>query len=362
MIKTWVIYIYREFFKIFVLIFLLFFAFLLIVEVVERFSAFVATEKSFYYFVKYLFFKMIVNIYYVYPYILILSFIFSLFLLSRSAELLAFLTLGFKKEEILRKILILLFLISVSGEILLNFTVPKAFFLAQRTWLFDIEGKRTHHLIFRDTLFFEGDNYLLIGRPLEPGGEYLSEMTVIFFKENTVDKVLWAESGIHRDGKWYLKKVVRQSVEKDFQPIFAESLEAELPFTPQMLVITEQPVRFLSVTDLYRRYKFLKLSQRPLEEIWAEIFVRLLNLLSGLLVGIPPLIIYLATYSPVRQKMALVYSLILFFFLVALFLFLQTISQSKLSLSILLSVVLLSVNLFIAFKFSFPNFVKRSSN
>lgn len=351
MFNVWLTYLYKEILKNLVFIFLLFFSFLVVIEVFEKFSAFLITNKSFYYFVKFLFWKMIVNVFYFYPYALILSFILTLFLFARSAELLALLTLGFRREEIFRKIFLLLAILSILGEIFLTLVVPRAFFLAQITWISEIEEKKTLHLIFKDELFFEGDKFLLIGRPLEPKGEYLSEIVVVFFgEESTVERVLWAGTGMYREGKWLLREVTIQRRETDFDPEIYRNLEQELPFNPQMLVLVEKPVRFLSFGELYRRYEFLKLTERPLQEIWAELFNRVLNILSGLFIGVLPLYLFLFIYSPRRLKLSLLTSLLSFLTLVGLFLFLQTISVTKLMLAITISVLWISVSVSLLFK------------
>lgn len=343
MLKLWTIYLYREIFKNFIFIFLLFFSFLLIIEIFERLSAFLATNKPFFYFLKFLFWKMIVNIFYVYPYVLVLSFILSLFLLSRSAELIALLTLGFRREEILRKIFILLIGFSILGEILLNLIAPRAFYNAQVTWVSEIEGRKTLHLIFKDEVFFEGENFLLIGRPLEPKGEYLSDLTFVLLNAGRIEMLLWASTGFYVNGTWFLQEAIIQKRDSDFRPESYKAIKYNLPFSPQMLVLTEKPVRFLSVEELYSRYKFLKLANRPLEEIWSEIFNRFLNLLSGLLIGSIPIYAFLRIYRPGRLTYSFFISLLSFLGFVSLFLFIQTLSQSRLFYSILLLVLWLGL-------------------
>lgn len=351
MFKVWIIYLYRETLKNFLFVILLFLSFLLVIEVFEKLSAFLVTNKPFFYFIKYLFWKTIVNIYYVYPYALILSFILTLFLLGRSAELLALLTLGFKREEIYRKIILLLFLLSLLGEIVLNLLVPGAYFSAQKTWNAEIEERKSLYLIFRDELFFEGDGFFLVGRPLEPKGEYLSEMVVVFFnRDMQVERVLWAGSGIHREGRWVLKEVTLQRGETNFRPELYQQLESELPFSPQMLVLVEKPVRFLSIGELYRRYEFLKLAEKPMQEIWSELLNRALNLSSGLLLGVFPLYLFFLIFSPRRLKISLITSLLSFLLLTGLFLFIQTISVSKLFLALLVTSLWLFTSIAFVFK------------
>jgi len=346
-------YLLKEFFKVFLLLLLVVLAFYLIIDFFEKFPAFLGAKKTFLNFFKYIFWKIQLNLSQIYPYVLALSLILFLLFLSRASELLALLSLGFKREEIFSILSKILLILSLIGALFLNILTPKAFFEAQKIWTTEIEEKKSLYLIFKGEIFFEGENFLLVARPIEPQGEYLSEVTLIYLEKKQPVKILWAKSALYNNKKWQLEEVICQEKSDDFKPRFFKSWQGDLPFKPKALVITEKPVKFLSIKELYLRLSFLKKVGRPLDEILGEFFNRVLYCLLGYLLGLPPLYLYLRYFSPHRHKISLFAALGSFFVLASLYLFLQTLATTHFYLSLVLLIPLFMINLGIHFKRSY---------
>ncbi len=319
-------YLFQNFFKVFLLVLCIFLSLYTVMDFFEKLSAFLGSKRPLIYFLEYLFWKSQVNLYQIFPYILSLTLILTLLFLSRTHELLALLSLGIARGEIFKRFLFLLFLCSLVGGVILNFLVPKAYYNTLYTWETKIQSQKAHHLIFKDTLFFEGEGFLLIARPLEPKGEYLSEVALLFFNEaEEPERLIWAKTALYLgEGVWRLEEALFQEARTHFRPKILKNWEGSLPLKPRIFVTIEKPVKFASFKELKQRLNFLQKVGRRATEVWVEIFNRLLYLLLPLFIGGLSAKLYLKGYTPHHYTFALLKSLLAFFILSALFVSFQT--------------------------------------
>lgn len=337
-------FIWQEAGKIFFILLLIFLAFYLVMDFFERLPSFLTAKKPLLFFLKYLLWKIQLNIFQIYPYVVGLSGIVTLIILSRSQELLALICLGIKQKEILSKLANLLLFMTLFGSLILIIISPKAYYEAHKTWDIDIEERKVQHLIFKGEFFFEGENFLLIAKPLEPKGEYLKDLTLIYLEEDQPSKVLWAEYAIYREKTWHLERVVLQDRSQEFKPIFMERFSETLPFKPKTFVLVEKPIKYLSLKELYQRWLFLRKVDKPQKEIFAEFINRIMYLFSGYLLGLIPIFVFLKYYSPHNFKSAVIKGFFSFFFLSFLYLLSQTLSPAYPLASLIIFLITLLVN------------------
>ncbi|MFN3406876.1 MAG: LptF/LptG family permease [Caldimicrobium sp.] len=318
----------KEFSKNFLLSLLIFVAFFLVGDFFEKFPSFLASKKPLVFFLEYLFWRTQAHLYQIFPYIIGLASLLSVFFLSRSFELLAFLSLGFFRKELLKVYVVLIFLFSFFGGLFLNFTVPKAFYKSEYVWDVKIENRKTHHLIFKDTLFFEGNNFILIATPLEPKAEYLADFILFFLKDIHPEKIFWAKKALYLGNKiWQLEEAILQEAKDGFQPKFITKWEGELPLSPKTFVVVEKSVKFASFKELYHRYLFLKMIKKPYQEVLVELLNRILYLFVGLTISLFPLAYYLKNYTPIKYISLILHSLAIYFLISVIILLVQTFMQ-----------------------------------
>ena len=320
-------FIYQEFFRFFALVFFLFGAFTLIIDFFEKFPSFLSFKKPFILFISYLFWKSWIELYQFFPFILGLSALLQMFWWSRNRELIAFLSLGFSKSEVLGEFLKIYALFSLLAGVILSFIFPRAVFNAIYIWDYQMTGKRAKYLVFKKEILFQGKDFFLVATPLEPGGEYLKNIALLFFKDlndPSPQKVIWADKGWYENGKWLLKGVTLQEVKKGFYPKRFKTLKVELPFKPYTLVVVEKSLHFLSFKELYQRLLFLKKVKRPCRLVIAEIFLRLMYIFWPLCLVYFPLIYYFEHFKPDHFAGEFLKSFFLFFLFTIWLMFLQT--------------------------------------
>ncbi|WP_038057784.1 LptF/LptG family permease [Thermodesulfobacterium hydrogeniphilum] len=344
-------YILIDLLKIIALLVFIFGGFYILIDFFEKLGDFLKFKKPFYLFLSYIFWKLWVNIYEIYPFIIGLSGIFCLLWLNRTNELLAFLSLGFSKKEILRELSKGLLIISILGGLILNLIFPKAAFMSLYTWDYKIESQKKQYLIFDRDIFFAGNNYYLIAKPLEPKGEYLKNIILVFLDKEDPKEIWWIDSGYYIDKTWVLSGVIIQKKELGFKPEFFTNIKTKLPFKPSTLVTVEKPIEFLSFSELIKRYRFLKKVKRPYDDILAEIFLKIFYLFLPFILGFLPMHVYLEEFAPSKMLTCFSKSLSLYFIFLCLFLLLQTfLRKGFLFASIIL--IIWSIIIFVFFIFS----------
>ncbi len=320
-------FLYQEFFRFSGLLFFLFGAFTLIIDFFEKFPRFLSLKKPLILFLSYLFWKAWIDLYQLFPFVLALSALLQIFWWSRNRELIAFLSLGFSKKEVLGEMLKVYALVSLIGGVFLTFVFPRAVFNAIYIWDYQMTGKRASYLVFKKEILFQGKNFFLVATPLEPGGEYLKNMVIVFFKnleDPSPQEIIWAEEGWYEGKGWILKKVVLQTAKKNFRPKRLSTLKIALPFNPHTLVVVEKSLHFLSLKELYQRLIFLKRVKRPFSSVIAEIFLRLMYLFWPLTLIYFPLVYYFENFKPDHFSEEFFKSFLLFFLLAMWLMFLQT--------------------------------------
>jgi len=325
LIKTYQRYIIKELFKISLFLLCLFSAFYIIIDFFEKLGDFLKYKKPLYLFIIYIFWKLWVILYQIYPFVLALSGLVAVFLLSKNNELIAFLSLGFRKREIARVFGSGLLILSLFGGLLLNVIFPKAAYKSLYTWNYKIKHYKKQYLIFNKQIFFVGPNYYLIARPLEPKGEYLGDIKLVFIKNGEPEEVIWAKQGYYiGDHEWKLLGVSIQKKAEMFKPHEYAVWKKKLPFVPRTLVIVEKPVEFLSFKGLLERYRFLKKVHRPYIQVFAEMVLKIYYVFAGFIVGFFPIYIFLREYAPKKKGGIFLRSIMHFFLLLVLFLLLET--------------------------------------
>ena len=324
-IKTYQKYIIKELFKISLFLLCLFSAFYVMIDFFEKLGDFLKYKKPIYLFIIYIFWKLWVILYQIYPFVLALSALVTVFLLSKNNELIAFLSLGFRKREISRVFGSGLLILSLLGGIVLNVIFPKAAYKSLYTWNYKIRHYKKQYLIFNKQIFFVGPDYYLIARPLEPKGEYLGDIKLVFVKGEEPSKIIWARQGYYiGKHKWKLLNVSIQKKENMFKPQIYSVWEGNLPFIPRTLVVVEKPIEFLSFKGLLERYKFLKKVHRPYIQVLAEMILKVYYVFAGFIIGFFPVYIFLREYAPKRKGTIFLRSIMHFFMLLVLFLLLET--------------------------------------
>lgn len=337
-------YFLQEFVKNFFILLIVFATFFLIGEFFEKLPSFMESKKPFIFFLEYLFWKMQVNLYQIFPYLLGLTPLLTLFFLSRTYELLALLSLGFFKRKILKTLGIYLTTFSLIGGIILNLITPHAFYNAQYTWDIKIESKMAQHLIFKESLFFEGEKFILMANPLEPQAEYLADLILLFIEKNEPQKIIWAKKALYLGkGIWRLEEAIFQEKQREFQPKIFDKWEGPLPLKPKTFIIVEKSVKFASLKELYQRYLFLKKIQKPYTEVLAEVLNRIVYLFTGIILGLLPILFYIKKYSPTKYPTVFLQSLLIFFALSTLFVGFQTLIQRYLFFSFMITILIVSM-------------------
>ncbi len=318
-------YLFTDLLKVTFLLLLIFSSFYILIDFFEKLGNFLRFHKPFYLFLYYIFWKFWIDLYQVYPFVIGLSGIFCLLWLNRTNELLGFLSLGFSKKEILREFGKNILIISLLGGLILILIFPKAAFMSLYIWNNKIEAKKKQFLIFDKDIFFPGKNYYLIAKPLEPKGEYLKDIILVFLdKEDKPKEIWWIGKGYYYNHKWHLSNVIIQKKNKDFKPEIFAKLKKRFSFRPSTLVIVEKPLEFLSFSELIKRYKFLKKIKRPYNEIIGELFLRIFYIFLPFFLAILPIYVYLEDFAPSKMFSCFRKSFIVYFLFLCLFLLLET--------------------------------------
>jgi len=318
-------YLLKEYLRVFLVLLLLFLFFFFVIDLFEKLPSFLREKRPFLYFLEYLFYRLPVNLSQFYPFSLSLSGLISLLLLSRTRELLALISLGFDRRELLKHYLLILLFFSLLGGIILNLITPRAYFKALYVWETKISGKKAQFLIFKETLFFEGENFLLLATPLEPKGEYLADFVLLFFRENKPERLIQAKRALYEGNfTWELEEGTLQEAKSEFKPKLFKKIKERLPLKPSTYQIVEKSVKFATLKELKQRYEYLKRVGKGREEVYAELLSRFFTLLSGFLSGLFPLTYYLKRYSPGEVSKTFLKALILFLLLSSLLIILQS--------------------------------------
>lgn len=319
-------YLLADLLKINLLLLFIFSTFYFLIDFFDKLGEFFSYKKPFFYFLTYIFWKMWVNLYQFFPFVCGFSGIILLLWLARTGELIAFLSLGFSKRELISFIAAGILLFSLLGAIILNIIFPKAAYLTLYTWDHKIAERKEQFLIFDKQIFLKGPDFYLVAKPLEPKGEYLQDILIVFLNNQEEPReIIWANEGYYKGSKWFLKDVILQKRDKNFSPDFLEKFETPLFLKPGTLVMVEKPLSFLSFKELFERYKFLKIVERPYQDVVSEIFLKIIYLFIPFSLGFFPLIIFLNNYIPSQTGIPFLKSLILFFILMITYLFLQII-------------------------------------
>lgn len=316
-------YVLFDLLKVNLLLWFLFFVFYFLVDFFDKLGEFLSFKKPFYLFLEYLFWKSLVNIYEFFPFACGLSGILLLLWLARTGELLAFFSLGFSKKSLISLIIIGILILGIFGGFIIIFVFPKAAFLNVYTWDFKIAERKKQYLVFKEQIFLRGLDYYLIAKPLEPKGEYLQDILIVFLENENPKNIVWAKEGYYQNNKWILKEVILQKLEDNFYPkIFKES-SFKFPFKPDTLVIVEKPLKFLSIKELFKRMKYLKKVGRPYQDILAEMFLKVIYPFIPFFLSFFPCFIFLKNYIPSHIVRPFLKSLFSFFILLVIFLFLE---------------------------------------
>ncbi len=338
-------YLLADLIKINLLLLFIFSSFYFLVDFFDKLGEFLSFKKPFYLFLDYIFWKSLTNLYEFFPFVCGLSGIILFLWLTRTGELLGFLSLGFSKKELIsltgKGICVFALLLGLAISILF----PKAAFLSLYTWDYRIAEKREQYLVFNEQIFIRGPDFYLIAKPLEPKGEYLQDILLVFINKEELKKIIWAKEGFYKSEKWFLKEVITQEENKNFSPEFFKNLEANLSIKPETLVMVEKPLKFLSLKELFERYKFLKMVKRPYKEEVAEIFLKVIYPFLPLFLGFFPTMIFIKNYTPSQVIIPFFKGLIWYFILLTFCLFLQTLLRK----GIFVAGILLSFLIFISF-------------
>lgn len=321
--KTYQLYLWQELFKTGFLFVLIFAGFYLVIDFFEKLSDFLKFHKPLYLFLTYIFWKAIVNVYEIFPFACGLSVLFFLFWLSRTNELIAFLSVRISRQELFREILKGMIFLGIVGGILLNLILPRATYNALYVWEYRIEGKKAQHLVFGDQIFFTGENFYLLARPLEPKGEYLSDLTLVFFSSEGVERIIWAKRGYYVKKRWTLEEVVLQDKKDQYSPKIWQNLEYQFPLSPRILSIVEKPIHFLSFAELLKRLKFLKKTGQPYKEVMVELYLKCYYLFVPFLLSVFSVFVYLKMFVPKGWQRGAFYSFTIFMSLLLVFITLQ---------------------------------------
>ncbi len=346
--KIFTIFLLREFLKYFLIVNLVFFSFSIVIELFEKLPFFLSFHKPFIYFLEYLFWKSFINLYQLFPYFTALSIILKLFFLSRTRELLALFSIGITKEEILRRLLIFLAFISFTGGIFLNLVVPEAYYKSLYVWETKIQGKQAQRLIFKDLIFYEGEKFFLMGRPMEIKGEYFSDVTLLFLEKGEPKKIIWAKEAFYiEEGRWQFKEMIFQEGEWDFQPKFYKTWEGQLPIKPKDFLTVEKPLKFAKIGDLKKRLFFLWQIGKPVDEVLGELLFRFIYLFIPFILGAISAKIYLKAYTIQNLNKALLNAFLAFLIFNFLFILFQNLVPKYFLLSLMVLFVGLVFSLII---------------
>jgi lipopolysaccharide export system permease protein len=309
-------FLFKELLKINLILLPITFIFFNVIDFFERYSTFSVYRKPFIIFLEYLFWKGIVNFYQVFPYLLPLSTILTMFYLTRTKELLALLSLGYSRRTIYKILCLFLFLINFFSGILLNYISPLAFQNAVDVWERKVLGKKKELIFLKKKLFFEGENYFLIAQPLEPNAEYLGDVLYLTIdQKGEIEEIIWAWTMLYSNETWILEKLIVQKRSENFVPKKFDKQERPLPFNPSTLVVTEKTLKFLTIEELYQRLQFLSKVGKSTKEVMLEFLFRFYYLFAGFFISLWCIHIYLKFYSPVNQTKAIGSSLIAYIFI-----------------------------------------------
>jgi len=309
-------FLFKELLKINLFLLPIAFIFFNVIDFFERYSTFSVYRKPFIIFLEYLFWKGIVNFYQVFPYLLAFSTILTMFYLTRTKELLALLSLGYSRRTVYKILFLSVFLFNFFSGILLNYISPLAFQNAVDVWERKVLGKKKELVFLKKKLFFEGENYFLIARPLEPNAEYLGDVLYLTIdQKGEIEEIIWAETMLYSNGSWILEKPIVQKRSENFVPKKFDKQERSLPFNPSTLVVTEKTLKFLTIEELYQRLQYLSKVGKSTKEVMLEFMFRFYYLFVSFFISLWCIHIYLKFYSPVNQPKAIGSSLIAYIFI-----------------------------------------------
>ncbi len=267
----------------------------LLVEFFERLEDVLSARAPVGLFLLYLLYRIPEILVQVWPPALALAALSSLALVARGHELLALRTLGFSPGKILRPYLAAGLLLSLGVSGFLALTLPGASYQALSLWEIRIKGHRPQTVLASGRLFFVGPNFLLLATPLEPRGEYLADFFYVERKASGPTAYLYARRARYLEGrKWRLEEGLVARKAHEFLPRAFGRQTFEIAFSPEVLLSVKQPLKTLSLEDLWRRYRFLRASELPASEPLSEILFRLLYPLVGLLTMAPALALFLS--------------------------------------------------------------------
>lgn len=359
--RTYQLYVWQEVFRVSLVSLSIFLGFYLVIDFFERLGDFLKFGKPFYLFGRYIFWKNLINLYEVFPFVVGFSGVLTLFIWAKTNELLGFLSLGVAKGVLLRETGKALLGIGILGGVFLNLVLPYATFNALYTWEYKIVGKKKQQVVLGDQIFFTGDDCYLIAKPLEPKGEYLGEVTVVVYdKDKRVLSLIWAESGYYSQGRWVLKEVVQQRREKGFSPEFLPQASYRFSFEPDTLTTVKKPVYFLSIPELIERARFLAKINSPYQEVVAELFLKGFYLFVPFLLAVFSVFAFLKFFVPNDWKKGAFLGIGLFFLNLVYFLFFQTLLRKGFMLGIPALVVWGLAGLFWYFWQAYLVFLKKS--
>lgn len=317
-------FVWLELTKVSGLLLLIFTVFYWLGEFFDKLGSFLGYKKPLILFLVYIFWKTWSNLYEFFPWVLGFCPVLVLLWWAKTNELIAFLSLGISKEELIKELGKALFFMSFLGTLGLNLIFPYATFQAFYTWDYKISEKKEIYLIFKDILYLPGKDFFLVAKPLDFQGEFLEDVIIVFLEKEIPFEVIWAKRAFYRDGNWHLQELIIQKKENHFFPEKFSYWEGSLPFTPEKLVITEKSIKFMSLRELYEKIKVLREVKRPYNEIIGEMFWRLVYFLIPLTLSNWSMWFFFKNFFPSQISLPFLKSLVLYFLSLFILLFFQT--------------------------------------
>ena len=229
------------------------------------------------------------DFYQIFPIAGLLGCLLALGLLANHSELTVMRAAGVSIAQLLRKVLIIIMLMTATATILGEYYAPRLLNIATRMRTMD-----KHHgqiVATQQGIWIrDGQDFIHVGTVL--GHHELSDVTHFHFDTNHhLTALAWAETAAYRAGHWTLKNVQR-SVFLANQVIASQLPEEiwEIHMSPSILRVTDQEPEQMSLKKLYRIMQFKQQNQLEYADFALSFWQRVIQPLSTcvmLLLAVP---------------------------------------------------------------------------
>ncbi len=259
-----------------------------------------------------------------------------LFFMERRREILAFFSLGFTKEEILRELNFYGLCLSLLVWIFYLLCFPLSIYNMITTWENEILKNKKNFTLYNGKVFLKGKNFIFVGKPVDESFRYFRDVFLVVLKKASYkgnqskeevfkvpEKLVLAKKMIIQEEKWIFYEGISESLNKNFFPERFKVLEYPIGLSPFSIRAVEKSLKMLSIPELLERYKFLKETGFSTKEVLIEAALRGIYFFIPFLIFLPVSYLIFGEYNPSNLEIRYLRGLAGYFFMSFLVLLLQ---------------------------------------